>query len=540
MHAIAGSQSVNSSRKTNQFSSVGGLVWIAFVISVSHMMAAGASLWAQQSGSRYNSGDDLWIQNQLPKGAYARYGAMGRNPNAIGIELLRFSNNGKFLAAKDQRDSIRILDLENKTLAAVLRTESHRDFVFTPDDKFIAVGNRKEVQIWDIEKQKDVRTIAQPGYLLAASSSTSELLIANRGKLFRYRWPLPSEPATLQTTLNGIIQPAGLSSDGSLVLFHNGSQSELFKTDSGIPVDNADGIIVRQSTFSKDSTRLAVFAIGNQQLDYLDLRNAKKYRYDLREGKRFYAAAFSIDNRFLFTSNLDNQIVVWDLVTKSVVARVTGHDSKIAALAVPNTGLLRLASGASGVHDRSVIFWDLRDRIFPPIEVLGEFDLDAIWKDLGSRDAKKSLTATNLLFRSLREEPSRNAMLVAKLPLSKVDDAVPRLIAELDSPKFRVRENAMESLLEMVELIRPQLERRLEDSSQEAKWRIQNVLKSREEKPLDLNENDRRLNRTILALELCADEESKKTLRLLAEFCQAKNVVDEARSALRRLEEYTQ
>ena len=497
-----------------------------------------------QGSTRPKSTDDklskrLWHTENLPDGAICRYGSTDRNPSAIGIYAAQFSSDGKLLAVRDRRQNVRILDLENRKTVAVLPTQAILDFVISPDKKFLVTGNRKRLQFWGIESGAIEREVAVPGYKLAISPKPIELVAVGKGMVNRFPWPFPSRPKVIRTKLPGAtVLPVGVSEDGTFAVLHNGSKREVIDTATGEPVKPTPAGVSKRAIISRNLHLLADVNYGDSKVTIFDLRNAKKHQYILEPKRRIVTAAFSCDSRFLFTSNYDNAIVIWDLVTMQVVHKVKGHGARIEALAANPNQPLMLASGASGTRDRSVLYWDFRDRLFPKIEdAAGDaFDFDQVWNDLGSDDAAVSLTATNQLSQALR-----TAAVMTKLQdslglnLVADDERALQLIEDLDSPKFVVREKATMRLKAMVETVRPMLERRLNDCSQEAKWRINRVLSIDQTRPEIRTPVGRRAHRVVLALELCGGEKAMSTLKTLGRNAGSPSIAGLANEAIGRL-----
>ena len=501
---------------------------------------------AQDNSAKSKSSDEepknrLWHSEKLPVDAVVRFGSTDRNPSAIGIYAMRFSEDGKLLAARDRRQNVRILDLEKQEVVAVLPTQAILDFVFSPDNKFLITGNRKTIQFWGIASGKIEREVTAEGYKLAMSSKPKELVAVGKGTVSRFPWPFPSKPKVTRTKLAGAtILPAGVSEDGKFVIFHNGGKSELLDTVSGEPIDPAPVTVPKRAIISPNLHLLADLNYGDPKLKIFDLRNTQKYQYALSDKRRVVTAAFSCDSRFLYTSNYDNSIVIWDLVTMQAVHRAQGHGARIYALA-PNPNLpFKLASGASGSGDRSVLYWDFRDRLFPPIEdtkVKNAFAFDQVWTELGSDDATISLAATNQLSRAMQNEPALMKGIKERLGIDRVadDDRAKKLIQDLDDPKYNVREKATMTLKSMAEQVRPMLERQLEQSSQEAKWRINRILNHGRLKPAIATASGRRAHRIVLALELCGSEAAVETLKVIARNSANQTIVELANAAILRL-----
>jgi WD40 repeat protein len=72
--------------------------------------------------------------------------------------------------------------------------------------------------------------------------------------------------------------------------------------------------------------------------------------------------AFSPDSRTLaYNENPNGSILIWDIATRSVMGRLTGHQSEVTALAFSPDGQML----ASGSRDRTARLWNLHTRVRP-------------------------------------------------------------------------------------------------------------------------------------------------------------------------------
>ena len=497
---------------------------------------------SKQNSSKQNSAKvpaekNLWNSEALPASAVWRYGATDRNPKAIGIYALSFSSDGNLLAARDQRQNIRLLNIEEQKLQAILPTVNVLDLTFSPDDKCVVSGGRKGAQVWSAEDGSFVREINQPSFKVARTFDPPQLIFVGKGVVQRYPWPLPSNPTTRKSGLAGsTILPSGVSADGRVVVFQNGRNLEILDSENGESFEPPK-VLPRKAIVSPNHHLMADLKFGNNTIKVFDLRDAKKYYWSFTDRLRIVTATFSSDSRFLYTSHYDNSIVIWDLVTMTQIDRFKGHAARIYALATPPQ-LFCLASGASGSTDRSVIYWNFRDRIFPEPAEEVDFLIDRVWTQLGSDDSKVSLAATNRLYRALQRDDSLRGKLARRLGInSDEEDAVAeRWLEDLDDPKYQVREKATAKLKAMVDQIRPVLERKLQDCSQEAKWRIRKVLAVDHLRPGVTTEAGRREHRVVLALEMLGNDNAIDTLRQFLGSESRHTLVSESRAAIVRLE----
>ena len=422
--------------------------------------------------------ESLWSQENLPKYAVWRYGATDRNQNAIGIFDIRFSHNGKLLAARDRRQNIRVLDLEKRRLQTVIPTTIVKDLIFCPGDKFIAVGKRRETEIWNVQSGELERELKQPGYKLAATANPAHLFIAGKGKMDRLSWPLPSTTKPFLTSLSGqSIRPIGISNSGSMVAFRNAGQVEVLDAESGDSFQFQNGTS-SQILIAPDGQLVADLKYGTNTMVLADLRNPKKYSWELKDQQRFVTATFSKDSRFLYSSNFENEIVIWDLVTMKEFHRFKAHNARINALATPDE-MFCLASGASGASDRSVVYWNFRELILPKLQEARDFDFTESWQQLGSDDPRIALSATSKLYYAAVENAQFRRDIEAKIDSGNdLENGKNwrRLINRLDDKEFAVRESATKKILIGGPELKEFLSSEIENASQEAKWRMMRLL----------------------------------------------------------------
>ena len=157
--------------------------------------------------------------------------------------------------------------------------------------------------------------------------------------------------------------------------------------------------------------------------------------------------AFSRDGRFLAAGLPEGAIQLWEAATWTKRNEFTGHRDRPTALAFAPDGRL-----LSGSLDTTVLAWDVR-----PPRVTATTPLDTAWVDLAKRESREALTAEG---RFLATPASAVRFLAAKVEPVEAPDAkrMERLIADLDSADFAVREAAAKALGNTGERAKPYLE----------------------------------------------------------------------------------
>jgi hypothetical protein len=181
---------------------------------------------------------------------------------------------------------------------------------------------------------------------------------------------------------------------------------------------------------------------------------------------------------------------------------------------------------ATGLGDGTVLVWDLAP------QAAAAKELQALWADLAGDDARKAYRAVHGLV-------AAPAQAVAYLknhlqPVSEVEpQRVERLLADLDSDKFAVREAASKELAALGERVEPVLRRALKGSPPvEVRRRVEALLDALTGLP---PRDTLRAVRAIGVLERVGTPEARQVLRTLAGGLASARQTREAKEALARL-----
>jgi hypothetical protein len=240
--------------------------------------------------------------------------------------------------------------------------------------------------------------------------------------------------------------------------------------------------------------------------------------------------AFSTDGRFL-ASGCAEAIRVWDVATGEEVLRLRGHRARVHSLCFAPDG----KTLASGLSDSTVLIWDLAPRARrarPSRGQVGPKDLERWWADLAGPGGPNVHQA----IWSLAAVPDQSVPLlrdrVRPAPASQ-RERIERLIADLDSDDFDVRQRASRELEGRAADAEPALLRALaRGPSAEVRRRIEALLELPRGAPP--SEGLRPL-RAVQVLERAASAEARQVLRDLARGEPDAPVTVEARAALARL-----
>jgi RNA polymerase sigma factor (sigma-70 family) len=239
--------------------------------------------------------------------------------------------------------------------------------------------------------------------------------------------------------------------------------------------------------------------------------------------------AFSLDGRIMAMSAPSQEILLWDLRHGKELRRLKGFDADVTSLAFsPDGGRL-----VSGLSDSTLLVWDITAvRKVDKRSTIVAVDPAQAWSDLGG-DARKAFAA-----RCTLAELSDKAVALLKehlKPAPPVDvQRLRRLLTDLESDRFPVREEARKGLEAMGELARNALRRTLAAKpSLEKRQRIE-LLMEKLHGPLTHPETLQAL-RGVAVLEDIATPEAKQILATLAKGAPEARLTQEAKASLERL-----
>jgi len=241
------------------------------------------------------------------------------------------------------------------------------------------------------------------------------------------------------------------------------------------------------------------------------------------------SVAFCPDGKTLASGSNGEAIKLWDVTSGKNTAVLKGHTGWVYFVALSPDG----TTLASGGQDTTVKLWDMpaTKKVGPtPSRSLPPQALESMWTALADDDAKKAFQGINKFV----ETPAQAVALIKERlpPVSEPNtQQITRLIADLDSDQFAVRQKVREALEKLGEQAETDLRKKLaENPSLDAHQQIEQLLSK-----IPLSPESLRALRAAEVLEHIGNPEAKKVLETLATGAEGARLTKEAKASLGRL-----
>jgi WD40 repeat protein len=255
------------------------------------------------------------------------------------------------------------------------------------------------------------------------------------------------------------------------------------------------------------------------------VRQRLRVRRDDANSALLASAAFSPDGRTLaIGTHDDGRVRLWEVLSGTERRTFAGHQAAVLALAFAPDG----KALASSSDDGTALLWDVRGAEPAAAQVKSE----TLWADLAgeARQADRAI-------RALLHDPAESVAFLRRQLRPAVGaepGRVTKLVADLGSDRFVVRERATAELQRLHDLAEPALAEALKNASNlEARRRIERLLEAAQAAtpaPARL-----RQLRALEVLEALGTPESRQVLQALAGGAAASRLTKEAEASLRRL-----
>jgi RNA polymerase sigma factor (sigma-70 family) len=462
------------------------------------------------------------------------------------VRFLAFTPDGKGAVTAAEDDTVRLWDIATarvvRTLPVYSRYRGGCALALSPDGRILATRNAlMHIDLLDVASGKllarcsghqnriaavnfspNSKTLAS-----AASDRTVRLWDANTGKELRRFEGHTDDPTCV------VFAP-----DGKRLFSSSENKDRTIRL-----WDVATGTMLRRFVghrayiaclaLSPDGKTLASSAAdGTVRLWDVDA-GQERHRIDgdaLGHQPHVPSLAFAPDGRTLLLGKLSGGVELWEVATGKLRHRFAGHRGGVWTVAFTPDG----RAVASGGVDTTVLLWDVSGQAGTPRrQRLNDRELADLWGDLAGADARKAHRAVWALVAAPAQ--AVDTLRTRLKPSEAVSpERLRRLLADLESKQFAVRQKAMAELEALADRAEPALRQALrEGPSLETRQRVGQLLEqlARPTAPSGLL----RGLRAVEVLEQIGTPEALRLLEQLAGGAPQARLTREAQASLRRL-----
>jgi WD40 repeat protein len=470
-----------------------------------------------------------------------------------GTTAAAFTADGRTVALANADDTLRIHETAaGKELHRIKGPQGVTGLAFAPDGAVLAVRGRADnaIRLYDVARGVELRQIT-PRPPSAPAMPGRTIVIGGPA-----RPPRGTGPGLAFSPDGGLLVATGASNDAlsrTLTLFDVASGKELRKIESPRPIASfafsPDGRTLAAENNDRTITLWEVASartqgqMGEPAPEPRQRNAGMNFRVVLdgvaaggfNERAGPVGLTFSPDGRVLAARGADRAVHFWDVDGGKEIGQLKGHEGRVETVAFAPDGKT-LATGAA---DTTVLLWNatdpMKDLAKPEAGEIPTAEAEALWGDLAGEDAGKALRGVRRLASTPRQAV---ALLGVRLkPAARVEARkIDGWIADLESEKYAVRQEAASSLLKVGEQAVPPLRKVLTASPPlETRKRVEELLDRLTSGTLTAEQL--RLVRAVEALERAATPEARQLLRTLAGGAPGTLTTREARAALDRLGE---
>jgi WD40 repeat protein len=415
-----------------------------------------------------------------------------------------------------------------------------------------SVGQDKQLRTWDLVEGKEIRK--REGIDAARLSS---LALSPDGATLAVPGPdktvllLEATSGKERRVIGGFDQPVNgvsFSPAGALITWTRDQAVVVWNPQTGEKRRQFATGEARQRLLPGGSTGYSGYAAAvspNGRLVALGLQDRVVFVLDTATGQEVRRLTGLLDGISALAFSADSQTLAWggfedgtvhlvELATGREAHSLRGHRGRVTCLTFSADG----RSLVSGGGDTTALVWDTTGRL-----ALGELwgkplapeEADALWERLRGEDAGRACQA----IRRLAAAPEQSIPHLEKRlkPIAAISqDRLARLIAELDSENFAVRQQAAAELDKLGEAAEGAARKAMEARpSPEARRRLEELLEHAAQRTWSPSPERLRTARAVQVLELAATPEAVRLLKTLAAGAEGAWLTEGSKAALSRL-----
>jgi hypothetical protein len=347
-------------------------------------------------------------------------------------------------------------------------------------------------------------------------------------------WDSATGKEVRQMKLDDAIQAIAFTSDGKTIV--TGSADRTIQFWDRATLKNGKTIIdqrypVGALALSPDGLALASTGIEDKKVRLWGIPDGKELAELTGHDDDVEDILFSPRGQMVVSAGRDGTIRIWELTSNKERGALRGHLAEVNRLVCSRDGSVLLSLSRDG----TALAWNLfgpahGEKVPMPLE---KNDLDSLWDNLGLVSAPAAFKAIVALQRA--PDQAIPYLKGRVKPVSRqIGERIKKLIQDMDSDEFEIRESATKELTTLGSIaVAPLREALKENKSLEFTRRAEQVLAKIDVPGISVEQLQ--VLRAVEVLELIGDKAAREHLKQLAEGMAESPLTREARAALARL-----
>ena len=303
-------------------------------------------------GSELNR--DIWFKLKTP---YRQSDELGHTlqGHTDHVRNCFYSPDGERIISSSNDGRIIVWDASNAEQLLVLKGLVT---AVSPDGRWIAAGQGKEIQLYDLISGVPGSIIdCHDGHVRVCSfSADSSYLLSGNYNLMLHLWNVRTGDLVLKLKNQYEIDDCSISPDGKMIVSTGQFSLYVWSIAKGNSIRTLKGRLAKKirCTFSPDGNFILSSA-DDGTLSLFEVKTGQEKRVFEGHTDRVYGSAFSPDSKFIASASDDKTIRIWDVNSGKPIRTMEGHTHWVTCCAFSPDGK-KIVSGSA---DNTLRTWDL-------------------------------------------------------------------------------------------------------------------------------------------------------------------------------------
>ncbi len=271
-----------------------------------------------------------------------------------------FSFDSTLLASGSEDQTVRLWDVKTGECLQIIQANGRiKSVKFSPDNKTLATGGTRQVQLWNIVTGQQIKTFEQPTSVMSICFvSEGHVIVSSGGDQVIRFWDLDTgQCIKILHGHTGEVWSVSFNAAGDTLV--SGSYDRTIRlwdvqTGQCLKILTGHSALVWSVVFSPDG-RMLVSGSEDQTIRLWDVSTGQCIKVIKGYNNQVWSVAFSPSHNILASGGADQILRLWDFTSGKCLKSLQGHTSRIRSVTFHPDGHLL----ASSADDCTIRLWDV-------------------------------------------------------------------------------------------------------------------------------------------------------------------------------------